>query len=312
MSKQTFNATTLLVPISCSKHSILRFLLRTLEIIGIIWIFLVCSSEDFASLKSFDTSVSSSDIGNNWNYLDFSGLFIGGFAFSKHSILRFLLRTLRIIGIIWIFLVCSSWRFAFSKHSILRFLLRTLENNWDYLDFSGIFTHRICLLKTFDTSVSSSDIGNNWDYLDFSGLFIWRICLLKRFDTSVSSSDIGNNWDYLDFSGLFIGEFAFSKHSILRFLLRTLRIIGIIWIFLVCSPIEFALLKTFDTSVSSSDIENNWDYLDFSGLFIGGFPSSELWATSISLHPAPGTSHCLSIQSLPVDPHCDNHVSCGE
>ena len=51
MSKQTFNATTLLVPISCSKDSILLFLLRTLGIIGIIWIFLVCSSMDFPPLN---------------------------------------------------------------------------------------------------------------------------------------------------------------------------------------------------------------------------------------------------------------------
>jgi hypothetical protein len=69
------------------------------------------------------------------------------------------------------------------------------------------------------------------------------IDLFKRFDTSGSSSDIENNWIYLDFPGLFIDGLTYSKDLVLRVLHRTLEIIGFIWIFLVCSSMDWPIQK---------------------------------------------------------------------
>jgi hypothetical protein len=61
-----------------------------------------------STLKRFDTSGSSSDIGNNWIYMDFSGFFLDSFPFSKDLIPQFPPLTLDLIGFIWIMLISLS------------------------------------------------------------------------------------------------------------------------------------------------------------------------------------------------------------
>ena len=72
MSKHTCNAIVQIFPINCLKCWILQILHQTLGIIGIIWIFLV--GHRWISLpKKLDTQGSSSDIRDDWIYLDFLG-----------------------------------------------------------------------------------------------------------------------------------------------------------------------------------------------------------------------------------------------
>ena len=60
----------------------------------------------------------------------------------------------------------------------------------------------------------------------------------------------------MDYTYFFIGKFTLSKDSILRFLHRTLGIIGIIWIFLVCSLMNFPPLNCGQPVLSASCTRN--------------------------------------------------------
>jgi hypothetical protein len=71
--------------------------------------------------KKLDTSDSSSDIGNNWIYLDFLGMFVDGLAYPKDLIFRILHLTLGIIGFIWIFTSCLSKDFPAINYGDLVF-----------------------------------------------------------------------------------------------------------------------------------------------------------------------------------------------